>query len=364
MHSGTFNNSGVQQLSAPSSQIIYKTVNSQFPPPYPPGSFIAVNPPEWQLEAIKLEFSQLGNPAPEGWSLFRKANGVWEYLWDVQNTGLSTISYEEQVGANVTRSYCMQAFRSDGNGGKIFSNFSNIVTKTSNAKLITPNVIVYPFQVPTSNSITLMFGNNSISATAIELYRSTNAISYTLVKTLTGEELTSIFVNSGLSPSTTYYYKVRAIASGCTNSDYSEVVSATTLAPTATNIAIGKTSSASSTYSSSYSAAKGNDNSATTRWRASSTSVPQWWKVDLGSNRSLVGSEVMWQETGVVYKYRVEVSTNNSTWITVADLTNNTNTSQTQSQNFTATARYVRIYVTALPSGKTASFYEFRVLGQ
>jgi hypothetical protein len=78
----------------------------------------------------------------------------------------------------------------------------------------------------------------------------------------------------------------------------------------------------------------------------------------------LVGSEVLWQEAGVVYKYRVEVSTNNSTWTTVADLTNNTNTNQTQIQNFTATARYVRLYVTALPSGKAASFYEFRVMGQ
>jgi hypothetical protein len=364
MHSGTYNNSGVMQLSAPSNQIIYKTVNSQFPPPNPPGSFIAVTPPEGQLETINLEFSQLGDPAPEGWSLYRKMNGVWEYVWDIDNTGLSTISYDDQVGANVTCSYCLHAFRPDGNGGKIFSNFSNIVTKTSNAKQRTPNVSVYPFVGPTANSITLMIDHSSMSTTGIELYRSTNSINYTLVKTLTGEELRSLYADNNLSPSTTYYYKGRAIASGCTNSDYSGVVSATTLAPAATNIAIGKTSSASSEYSSTYNAAKGNDNSTTTRWRASSTSVPQWWKVDLGSNRSLVGSEVLWQEAGVVYKYRVEVSTNNSTWTTVADLTNYTNTNQTQIQNFTATARYVRLYVTALPSGKAASFYEFRVMGQ
>jgi len=47
------------------------------------------------------------------------------------------------------------------------------------------------------------------------------------------------------------------------------------------------------------------------------------------------------------------------------DKTNNTSTAQTQTDNFTATARYVRITVTGLPTSPTtwASFYEFRVFG-
>jgi len=87
--------------------------------------------------------------------------------------------------------------------------------------------------------------------------------------------------------------------------------------------------------------------------------------VDLGAIRTLTSSQVMWQTNGVVYKYRVEVSNtgNNNSWTTVVDKTNNTSTAQTQTDTFSANGRYVRITVTGLQSGSSASFYEFQVLG-
>ena len=78
---------------------------------------------------------------------------------------------------------------------------------------------------------------------------------------------------------------------------------------------------------------------------------------------NLTGSEVMWEFSGRVYDYRVEVSTNGSTWTTMVDKTDNSSTAQTQNDPFIATARYVRITVTGLPSSTWASFYEFRVFG-
>jgi hypothetical protein len=73
----------------------------------------------------------------------------------------------------------------------------------------------------------------------------------------------------------------------------------------------------------------------------------------------------VWQYNGRLYKYKVEVSTNNVNWTLVADKTNNTSTALTQTDNFSTTARYVRITVTGLQSSPAtwASFYEFRVLG-
>jgi len=70
----------------------------------------------------------------------------------------------------------------------------------------------------------------------------------------------------------------------------------------------------------------------------------------------------MWEFNGRTYQYRIEVSTDNVSWTTVI---NNTTTSQTQPDSFTATARYVRITVTGVQiSPETwASFYEFRVFG-
>ncbi len=131
-----------------------------------------------------------------------------------------------------------------------------------------------------------------------------------------------------------------------------------------TNLALGKTASADSSQSANP-AANGNDGSASTRWCAANGNTGHWWKVDLGSTRSLTGSEVMWEFSGRVYKYRVEVSNDNTTWTTVVDKTNNTSTTQTQNDPFTASARYVRITVTGLPTSPVtwASFFEFRVFG-
>jgi len=86
--------------------------------------------------------------------------------------------------------------------------------------------------------------------------------------------------------------------------------------------------------------------------------------VDLGAVYNLTATEVMWEFSGRVYKYKVEVSTDNTNWTLVVDKTNNTSTAQTQRDNFAAAARYVRITVTGLQTSSWASFWEFRVFGQ
>jgi hypothetical protein len=64
----------------------------------------------------------------------------------------------------------------------------------------------------------------------------------------------------------------------------------------------------------------GNDGSTSTRWCAADGQLNHWWQVDLGASYNLTGSEVMWEFSGRVYDYRVEVSTNGSTWTTVTAL--------------------------------------------
>jgi hypothetical protein len=129
------------------------------------------------------------------------------------------------------------------------------------------------------------------------------------------------------------------------------------------NLAQGKTASADSVQTANP-VANGNDGSAATRWCAANGNLNHWWMVDLGASHVLTGSEVMW-ETARNYKYKVEVSTDNATWTLVVDKTASTSTAQTQTDNFTATARYVRITVTGLTTSPAtwASFFEFRVFG-
>jgi hypothetical protein len=129
------------------------------------------------------------------------------------------------------------------------------------------------------------------------------------------------------------------------------------------NLAQGKTAT-SDGFQAANPIASGNDGNTGTRWCAANGNLNHWWTVDLGASHNLTGSEVMW-EFARNYKYKVEVSTDNTNWTLKVDKTATTNASQTQNDPFTATARYVRITITGLPTTPTtwASFYEFRVFG-
>jgi Glycosyl hydrolases family 43/F5/8 type C domain len=107
----------------------------------------------------------------------------------------------------------------------------------------------------------------------------------------------------------------------------------------------------------------GNDENVTTRWCAADGNPGHWWEVDLGRNYAdLSGTEIYWETSGA-YQYRIEVSSDNQTWATVADETTNAIAAGVMDDHFSAAGRYVRITVTGLPQGLWASFYEFRVFG-
>ncbi|MDQ0877740.1 hypothetical protein QFZ77_006399 [Paenibacillus sp. V4I3] len=76
------------------------------------------------------------------------------------------------------------------------------------------------------------------------------------------------------------------------------------------------------------------------------------------------GTQVMWAQDGQAYKYTIDVSNDNVNWTTKINKTGNSNFSQVQYDYFVATARYVRVTVTGLPSGVTASIKEFKVFGE
>ena len=109
-------------------------------------------------------------------------------------------------------------------------------------------------------------------------------------------------------------------------------------------------------------ASSGNDGNHRTNWTANDTNTGHWWKVDLGSNKSIHGIKVIWDSNSINHLYKVEVSTDNTNWTTVVDRTASNSTYKTNNDPFNATARYVRITVTGLPAGAAASFNEFRVL--
>src|SRR5476649_2396634 len=100
-----------------------------------------------------------------------------------------------------------------------------------------PKVKLPPPPVPTglsaspgsSTEIILSWTNNSIAQTSVAIERSVNDVTFVQVATV-GATATG-FQDLGLFPSSSYYYRVRAL-NGYAGSPYSNIASATTNTPT------------------------------------------------------------------------------------------------------------------------------------
>ena len=108
-----------------------------------------------------------------------------------------------------------------------------------------------------------------------------------------------------------------------------------------------------STNTNGNTASKANDNNTATAWTTADALAGHWWSVDLGASMPITGTGIVWADVRTNPKYKIEVSTDNSTWTLVADKTKSTNTQPTQSDVFTANARYIKVTIT---SGTTAGY--------
>ncbi|MDF2985960.1 MAG: hypothetical protein K0R50_1470 [Eubacterium sp.] len=132
---------------------------------------------------------------------------------------------------------------------------------------------------------------------------------------------------------------------------------------TGSNLALNK-NSFSDSQQAQNTASRGNDGNLSTRWCAADGSTNHWWTVDLGALYNIRGTEVTWEKSGKVYKYKIEVSADNYNWSLKINKSNNTINQQVQADGFYADAgRYVRISVTGLDADCWASFSEFKVFG-
>lgn len=131
--------------------------------------------------------------------------------------------------------------------------------------------------------------------------------------------------------------------------------------PTSTNIALNKPATASSTYSSNN-ASNAVDGNTSTYWRANSAPA-QWLKVDLGSSKTMTGYELKIYHTDRYYQFTIDVSNDGTNWTTVVDKRSNTSLTQNFSGSFSATGRYVRVYIHSVQNSPWPGIYEFKVFG-
>jgi hypothetical protein len=124
-----------------------------------------------------------------------------------------------------------------------------------------------------------------------------------------------------------------------------------------TNIAQGKTATASSLENATFPASNAVDGNLNTRW-SSAFSDPQWLEVDLGSTQAICQVVLDW-ETAYGKAFQIQVSNDNSTWTTIFSTT--TGTGGVQPVNVTGSGRYIRMYGTARGTPYGYSLWEFQV---
>ncbi|MEU0047984.1 discoidin domain-containing protein [Streptomyces werraensis] len=132
---------------------------------------------------------------------------------------------------------------------------------------------------------------------------------------------------------------------------------------TGTNVALNKPTTASS-FQPSYGdcpcePAKATDGRADTRW-ASDWSDPQWIQVDLGSATPVRKLQLVW-DPAYAKSYEVQVSDNGSAWRTVHSTT--AGNGDIDTIDVAATARHVRLHLTARGTGWGYSLHEFGIYG-
>jgi beta-glucosidase len=132
-----------------------------------------------------------------------------------------------------------------------------------------------------------------------------------------------------------------------------------------TNIALGAEATASSVQSADNPASAAVDGDAATRW-SSAFSDPQWLQVDLGANAAVSGFSIQW-EAAFATAYRIEVSSDATTWTQAYSTTSGAGGTESVSVPPGTTGRYVRLTGTARTTIGGAqygySIYEFQVLG-
>lgn len=128
---------------------------------------------------------------------------------------------------------------------------------------------------------------------------------------------------------------------------------------TITNLAAGRTATASSTQSlTSHTPAKAVDGDLTTRW-SSSYSDSQWIRVDLGSAKSVSRVILRW-EAAYGSSYRIEVSSDGNTWTTAFSTT--VGNGGVDNISFApVNARYVRMYGVKRATSYGYSLWELEV---
>jgi uncharacterized delta-60 repeat protein len=165
-----------------------------------------------------------------GFEIYRSTANNSNY--SLINTTTANVITFTDVSLSSATTYFYKVRAINAGGG---SPYSNDVSQVTLPPIPSPptNLRVQSF---TASQVVINWADNSSDETGFEVYRSTlNNTNYVLIQTTAANVTT--FTNTGLSGSTVYFYRVRAINTG-RSSAYSNEISQTTLFNEPTNLAV------------------------------------------------------------------------------------------------------------------------------
>lgn len=121
---------------------------------------------------------------------------------------------------------------------------------------------------------------------------------------------------------------------------------------------------ASSTANPGAEASKAVDGNPVTYWSATSGTMPQWLKVDLGQTYELTYINQIFYTPNLTWKYKIEGSLDDITYFTLVDRTGAGVNGTDIIESVNGSARYVKLIVTQSSTGDWATSREFRVYGE
>ncbi|MGH7451162.1 MAG: fibronectin type III domain-containing protein, partial [bacterium] len=318
--------------SAYSNEVNAKTLPSS---PKAPGSLTAAS-----VSISQIDLAWADNSANEtGFKIERKAEADGAYA-EIATAGANATSFADtSLTANTQYFYRVRAYNTGGHSA--YSNDANATTL--------PN----PPEAPSSLAATALSGvqinlawaDDSNDEDGFKIERKTGAAgAYAEIATV-GASVTS-YSNTGLNPSTEYFYRVCAYNAGG-NSAYSNEAGAITFSNDA-NLALDKPVHASSTDSTS-SPSRAVDDNGQTYWRSSfvnATNPIVWLRVELSPSSTVMidRAVVKWNQNYFAKEYEFQVSTDGTSWETV--YTNDAGAVGAQDFTFAPVmARFVRLYM-------------------
>jgi hypothetical protein len=134
--------------------------------------------------------------------------------------------------------------------------------------------------------------------------------------------------------------------------------------PTVVLLSQGKTATASTQESTTYSAAKAVDGSTTTRWASQDPATgPEWLSVDLGATKTITQVILNWEAAyGKAFRIDVSDSATYANYTTIYSTTTGTGGNATLS-GLSGSGRYIRIYCTTRGTSWGYSLFEFKAYG-